>query len=175
MISSKTKEVVWFLKETERLSKTEIARRVGISRTKVIEILKEPKYKNIQLLDTVNKINKEHNESLLKYLRKDDRPRQIVNKVLDILNDDARLELELTKPQGFRNLVGAMKVVIDTGATANRDMREHDKAEQDNILNTTEVMNDNFETAMIDAVKKIETMEFDELIEEDSLDVSIIQ
>lgn len=169
MISNKTKEVVWALYETEHLTKTEIARRLGISRGKVIEILKQPKYKNEQLLDNINKINAEHNESLLKYLRKDDRPRQILDKVLDIINDDVRLEAELSKQNGFRNIVGAMKIVIDTGATANKDKREHDKAEQESILNTTEVMNDNFEIAMMKAVET-PLEDYHSLIEEDSLE-----
>lgn len=169
MISDKTKETVWYLYETERLSKTAIGLRVGISRGKVIEILKQPKYKNAQLLDSIKQINKEHNESLLKYLRKDDRPRQILDKVLAIINDNKTLEMELAKPNGFRNLVGAMKVVIDNGISARKDQREEEKAEQENMLNTTEVQNDNFENAIMNFVtnKKIDV---DTLIEPDSLE-----
>ena len=36
----------------------------------------------------------------------------------------------LAKPNGFRNLVGAMKVVIDNGISARKDQREEEKAEQ---------------------------------------------
>lgn len=168
MISNKTKETVWMLKEKKHLSNTEIARRVEISRGKVIEILKHPKYKNEQLMDSIEEIDKEHNESLLKMLRNDDRPRQIVNKILDIINDDKQLETEL-KRGGFRNVVGAMKVVIDNNISLSRDQREQDKANQDNMLNTTEIQNDNFENAIMDFVKN-KHIEVDGLIEPDSLE-----
>jgi len=168
MISNKTKETVWLLKENKHLSNTEISRRLSISRGKVIEILKQPKYKNEQLMDSIEEIEQEHNESLLKMLRNDDRPRQIVNKILDIINDDKQLETEL-KRGGFRNVVGAMKVVIDNNISLSRDKREEDKAQQERILNNNEVQNDNFENAIMDFVKE-HRISPEELIEPDSLE-----
>ncbi len=169
MITNKTKEAVWMLKENEQLKNTEISRRLGISRGKVIEILKHPKYRNEQLLDSMKEITEEHNKSLLEYLKKDDRPRQIVNKVLDIINDDETLELELKKQGGFRNLVGAMKVVIDNGVSVSRNQREADKANQEKVLNTTEIQNDNFENAMFNFISN-KRIEPSGLIEPDSLE-----
>ena len=168
MISNKTKEAVWILKENEHLSNVDISRRLGISRGKVIEILKHPKYKNEQLLDSMKEIQQEHNESLLKMLRKDDRPRQIVDKILSKLNSEDILDAELKKG-GFRNVVGAMKVVIDNGIALSRDNREAQKAEQEKILNTTEIQNDNFENAIMEFVKE-RKIDPEELIEPDSLE-----
>ncbi len=175
MIDNKTKEMVWALHEIDRMPKAHIALQLDISRQKVYDILADDSYKNRHLNDGIKKLHREQTESLLNSLRKDYRPGQIVDKILTILNDEKALEKELKKNNGFRNIVGAMKVMIDTGATANRDMRERDKAEQENILNTTEVMNDNFENAMMKAIKDIESINFDELIEEDSLDVPVVQ
>lgn len=126
-------------------------------------------------MDTISEIQEEKNESLLDALRNDQRPKQIMNKILDILNDDEQLERELKKQQGFRNVVGAMKVIIDTGVTARRDKRESDKAQQEKILNTTETMNDNFEKAIIESLQGFTKKDVTSLIEEDSLDVSIVQ
>lgn len=88
MISNKTKELIWHLKESEQMSNTQISKEVGVSRGKVIEILKHPEYKNAQLIDKVNNINKEHNETLIKILRDDNRLPSIVSKILSGIDDD---------------------------------------------------------------------------------------
>lgn len=112
MISNKVKETVWTLKETEKLNNTQIARRLGISRTNVIAILKEEKYRNEHLLNAVKEIQQEHNESLLDILRNDDRTSQIMNKILDLFNDAEQLKKEIDR-NGLRPLATVLGVVTD--------------------------------------------------------------
>lgn len=112
MISNSMKETVWMLKETEHLKNTQIAHRLGISRTKVIEILKEEKYRNEQLMNSVKEIKQEEYKNMLDVLRKDDRTVQIVNKILDIFNDDMQLSKEIDR-SGLRPLATVLGVITD--------------------------------------------------------------
>lgn len=139
MISNATKETIWALKENEHLKNAQIARRLGISRTKVIEVLKQPKYRNEQLLDSMKEIREEYNQSLLKSLKSDGRTNQIINKILTIVNSDETLNKELQKQGGFRNIMGAMKVIVDTTAKAiSNDIEERKILVQERTLELKE-------------------------------------
>ena len=112
MISNSMKETVWVLKESEHLSNSEIARRVGISRTKVIEILKQPIHKNAQLVDSYKKIKQEETESLYRMLSNDNRLPQIASQILDIMNDPEQLEKEIQR-NGLRPLATVLGIISD--------------------------------------------------------------
>jgi len=174
MITMKQKENVWTLFEIDKLSKTEIARRIGISRHKVIEILKDSSYKNAQFIDEVKKINEKNNESLIKLLEKDNRMHSIASRILNLFDDEEQLTKEIDK-NGLRSLATVFGVISDKALKAKELVIKEDKAEQDKILNTTEIMNDNFETAILNSLKEFRSKDIDVLIEKDSLDVPIIQ
>ena len=86
MISDKTKEDVWTLHTTKQMSKKDIALSLGISRPKVIEILREPKWQNFTVIDKVNKINEKAHQNLVDMLTNDRRIPQLLNRVLEELN-----------------------------------------------------------------------------------------
>ena len=117
MISNKTKETVWILQETEHLNNTQIAHRLGISRGKVIEILKQPKYRNERLLDTVNELNRESNDNLVRMLKNDTRLPDIANKILNIMNNDEQLEKEIER-NGLRTLATVFGILSDKAMKA---------------------------------------------------------
>lgn len=155
------------MSSVQNLSNSEIARRLKISRNSVIKTLKEKSTVDEQLLNSVKEIEQKNNESLLNMLREDDRLSQITGKILDYFNDDKELKREINKA-GLKSLATVLGVLSDKTIKANELQIKKDQAEQSKILNTTEVMNDNFESAMMEAVQK-PRVDYKELIEEDSL------
>lgn len=144
MISNRMKENIWFLYETEHLSKLEISKRVGVSRGKVIEILKQPKFKNEQLLDTVNEMNRENNESLVKMLRNDNRLPSIANKILNIMDDPEQLQKEIERG-GLRTLATVFGILSDKAMKA----LEMDKTNKDDNV-TVQIINNAPEQPVIE-------------------------
>ena len=144
MISNRMKENIWFLYETEHLSKLEISKRVGVSRGKVIEILKQPKFKNEQLLDTVNEMNRESNESLVKMLRNDNRLPSIANKILNIMDDPEQLQKEIERG-GLRTLATVFGILSDKAMKA----LEMDKTNKDDNV-TVQIINNAPEQPVIE-------------------------
>jgi hypothetical protein len=138
------KENIWFLYETEHMSKLEISKRVGVSRGKVIEILKQPKFKNEQLLDTVNEMNRESNESLVKMLREDSRLPSIANKILNIMDDPEQLQKEIERG-GLRTLATVFGILSDKAMKA----IEMDKAKTDDNV-TVKIINNAPEQPVIE-------------------------
>lgn len=112
MLNDNTKAMVWALYENDNCSKSEIARKLSISRNAVYAILSNKKYKKAQVSENVKKIYEDKAKQLIESLLEDDRPTQIVDKILDKLNDDEVIQNELDK-FGIRTLVGAMKIVVE--------------------------------------------------------------
>lgn len=117
MISNKTKELVWSLYEIDNLSKSEISRKVGVSRHKVIEILKDDKNRNAQVIDSVRKFNNENNQNLVRMLRDDNRLPSIANQILDMLNDPKLLAKEIER-SGLRPLATVLGILSDKSLKA---------------------------------------------------------
>lgn len=97
MIDAKTKENVWTLHLSKKMSKTAISKQLGISRPKVIEILKDESYKNLRLIDVVKEIEVKHTESLINILKKDSRLPATVNKILNAINQDEVIDAMIAK------------------------------------------------------------------------------
>lgn len=135
MISKRQKENIWALYEIDNMSKSMISRKLGVSRQKVIDILKEPKYKNVQLIDTVKEMNKESNDNLVKILREDNRLASISTKILDIMNDPVQLEKEIER-SGLRTLATVFGILSDKAMKA----LEMDKANTDDNV-TVKIIN----------------------------------
>jgi len=112
MITDKQNQMVWTLHETEHLPKKQIELKVGISRPKVIEILKNDKYRNLQLINSINEINKKNNESLIEMLSTDNRIPSIANHILDIMNDKEQLANEIER-YGLRPLMTIFGIFSD--------------------------------------------------------------
>ena len=97
MIDKATKENVWTLHLSKNMSNTAISKQLKISRPKVIEILKDEKYKNLRLVDAVKKIEKESTQSLINILKKDTRLPATVNKILNAINKDEVIDAMIAK------------------------------------------------------------------------------
>ena len=118
MISNATKEMVWTLHEIDKCKKTEIAKKVGISRQKVYDILADESYRNRHLNDTYKEYKIETQTSLLKGLQEDPRTKRAIDKILNIVDNKETLDNELEKQGGLRAIMGAMKVIVDTNRSA---------------------------------------------------------
>lgn len=112
MVDGKTKAMIWALYENEQMSKSDIGRKLGVSRNTVYKVLNTEKYKDEQTSARIKKISDEHTQSLIESLVADKRPKQIIDKYLDILNDDETIQNEL-KTSGIRTIVGAMKILVE--------------------------------------------------------------
>jgi predicted transcriptional regulator len=125
MISSDTKKRVWYLHDVKKMSKTKIARDVGISRNSVIKILSDKSTKNEQFIKTVQKLERESNESLVEMLREDNRMPEIASKILNIMNDDEMLKNEIER-YGLRPLATVFGIMSDKAIKAKElDMRSN--------------------------------------------------
>ena len=151
MITKKQKEAVWTLHETEHLSKKAIALQLRISRPKVIEILNDPKNRNLQLIDSVNEINKESNQKLLDMLREDKRIPQIASKILTLFNSDEELEKEI-KRSGLRGLATVIGVVSDKVIKASELYLRTENPES--FIQPVTIVNDADEVAKIKQERK---------------------
>lgn len=133
MISKEKRQAIWALYENEHMPKSKIARKLGVSRNKVIETLKDEKYRNAQLLNTMEKINKESNESLINMLKTDERLPSIASKILNLMNDDKMLEAEITK-NGLRPLATVLGILSDKSLKAKElDIKENTPEASTNV------------------------------------------
>lgn len=167
MLEDIVKKKIRFMSSVQNLSNSEIARKLKVSRNTVIKVLKEKSTVDTQLLNSVKEIEQKNNESLLNMLREDDRLASITGKILDHFDNDIELKNEI-KRGGLKSLATVLGVLSDKTIKANELQIKKDQAEQHKILNTTEIMNDNFESAMMEAVSK-PRVDYKDLIEEDSL------
>lgn len=120
MLSKETKEHIWFLYKSEQLSKTEIARRIGISRGSVYNVLNEPMPVNEQIVNDVKKAREESNKKLLDLLRNDDRMTGVSNKILNAINDTDIIDNMKVTPQGLKSLMTVFGIVNDKHIAAKR-------------------------------------------------------
>lgn len=133
MISKEKRQAIWALYENEHMPKSKIARKLGVSRNKVIETLKDEKYRNAQLLSTMEKINKESNESLINMLKTDERLPSIASKILNLMNNDEMLEAEIAK-NGLRPLATVLGILSDKSLKAKElDIKENTPEASTNV------------------------------------------
>jgi hypothetical protein len=137
-ISKATKEMVWSLHEIDKCPKTEIAKRVGISRQKVYDILADETNKNRHLQDTVKDIREEYTKSLIDLLRNDNRLPNIVNKILDGIDDINVIERMIAKDD-LKPLMTVVGVLSDkTIATKRLAIEERRIATQEKSVQLKE-------------------------------------
>lgn len=117
MITTQQKEDVWTLHMTKKMSNTDIALSIGISRPKVIEILKEPKWQNFTVIDKVNKLNEKAHQSLVDVLTNDKRIPMLFNRVLEELDrkdrNDEDVITRLVNKDDIRPLMTVVGVFSD--------------------------------------------------------------
>lgn len=124
MIKKETRQAIWALYENEHMAKAEIARKLGVSRNKVIETLKEEKYRNAHLMSSMQEMQRESNESLIKMLKNDDRLPSIASKILNLMNDDELLQAEIER-NGLRPLATVLGILSDKSLKAKElDIKE---------------------------------------------------
>lgn len=163
MLNEKTRAMIWALYENEQMSKSDIASKLGISRNSVYKVLSNEKHKNEQINHKVKIISDKHTESLIESLIEDDRPKQIIDKYLDILNNDEVISKELAI-NGIRTIVGAMKIVVENQIK----LREINKANntviiENNINEIVRLMNE-AQPKEIDPLKEIEEFKQDDTL-----------
>lgn len=154
MVNEKTRAMIWALYENEQMSKTNIALKLGVSRNTVYKTLANEKYKDEQIHTKVKKLVDQKTESLIDALINDTRPKEIIDKYLDILNDDEIIKKELTT-NGIRTIVGSMKILVENQIK----IKELNKKSEPNVFVTPVIVNDADEAAKI--VNKQEEQDYE--------------
>lgn len=135
------------------------------------EIAKLQNCKNTpNLLQQVAKIKKEQNKQLLDVLRDDNRPLEIVSKILNLMNDEPRLKKELDKKGmgGLNTIIGTM---LDKGLKFADLQLKRESAEYSNRLNETyDPNNDNFKKAAVEALKNINVDDVMSYVDKESME-----
>lgn len=158
MVDEKIKAMVWALYENEHMTKSDIATKLAISRNTVYKVLNNEKYKNEQINNKVKKISDKHTTTLIESLVADDRPKQIIDKYLDILNNDEVISNEL-KSSGIRTIVGAMKILVENQIKIKELNKQPDRIiVENNVSEIVRLMNntENKEINPDDEIKEFE-------------------
>jgi len=133
MITTQQKEDVWTLHSTKKMSNTDIALSIGISRPKVIEILKEPKWQNFTVIDKVNKLNEKAHQSLVDVLTNDKRIPMLFNRVLEELDKKDENEKDvitrLVEKDDIRPLMTVVGVFSDKNFAIKKLLMDERKIE----------------------------------------------
>lgn len=100
------------------LTEQEICTSVGISRNTARKYRpkknEQRQLENEQFERNVQEVINVRNEEWLERLRKDDRQYKLTNIMLDLLTDEDMMRNEIQK-NGIRNIVGAYKIITETG------------------------------------------------------------
>ena len=124
----------------------------------------------VAIMQEFAKIKKEQNKELLDVLRDDNRPLEIVSKILDLMNDEPRLKKELDKKGmgGLNTIIGTM---LDKGLKFADLQLKKESAEYSNRLNETyDPNNDNFKKAAIEALKNINVDDVMSYVDKESME-----
>jgi DNA-binding XRE family transcriptional regulator len=119
VLTHETKEKIHLMHSVQKMSKLQISQKLGISRNTVIKILKENYTPSEQLLKDVQKVKDEHNESLIKILRDDDRLPSIVSKILNSIDNEDVIQ-RLVDTDNIRPLMTVVGVLGDKTIAAKR-------------------------------------------------------
>jgi hypothetical protein len=93
---------------------------------------------------------------------------EITDIILDKVNNEETIQAELDS-RGLYGLMGTLKTVVDLATKLKELNLKERKEERESIMQSNEVMNDNFENAIVDWVEKHEDMDIMALIEPDSI------
>ena len=141
MLSEKKKAMIWALHENEHCTKVEIAQKLGVSRNTVTKILKDKTCRDEQTSAKVKKLVDKRTESLIEGMVNDQRPKIIVDNILDLLSDPEVMKKEL-EAKGIHPIVGAMKVIVENQIKLAELNRPNRVIVENNVSEIVRLMND---------------------------------
>lgn len=155
---------------------SEIATIVDVSRNTVRKYKGDEETKRVnkreQREQIMTRYKKEEQKIVDKWLDKlhqDSRLNDITNLILDKINNKEVIDNEMQKNNGLYTLVGALKTIVDLASKVKELSLKERKEERESIMQTNDIMNDNFENAIVDWVEKHEDVDILSLIEPDSV------
>lgn len=155
---------------------SEIAKIVDVSRNTVRKYKTDEETKRVnkreQREQIVNRYKKEEERIVNKWLDKlhqDSRLQEISDRILDKINTDEVIDNEMQKNNGLYTLVGTLKTIVDIASKIKDLNIKERKEDRESIMQSNEIMNDNFENAIVDWVEKHDDVDIMSLVEPDSI------